>query len=801
MAKIKFIRMKGFLKIIKIVFLVCVLVFVAAWLYSRTLYPTYEGELSLENLSENVTVHFDENGVPHINAETQKDAYTALGYVHAQDRLWQMELIRRIAPGRLSEIFGDKLVETDVFFAGLGLVEDANESIAKIDINSEAYKLTMAYLDGVNQFVEEGATPIEYNLIGLEKTKFTVNDVYNVFGYMSFSFAIAQKTDPLLQEIKEKLGDNYLAELEIPVYSNTALLKSEKNPIVKASFAKAMTAMYEQLPISPFIGSNSWVIAADKTKNGKVIFANDPHIGFSQPSVWYQSHIKTPDYEMYGYSLALTPFPLLGHNRDYAYGLTMFENDDVDFYIEKNNPENLNEYETPTGFSTYKTVQKTIKIKGAPDTTFTVKISRHGPIMNNLLKQIDDQRPIAMQWIYKKTDNQILDVGYQISHAKSLHDFKEGAKLLHAPGLNMMYGDAKDNIAWIASGKLYKYRDSINTKLYLGGASGKDEIVSYIDFEDNPQSINPASNYVYSSNNQPDTIAGVLYPGYYLPEDRGQRIEQLLEVKNDWTQEDVQQMIFDVTSPVVPQVIANLVASIKTENFTKNEQEALQNLKDWNGEYKKEDTAPTIYNRFLYEFLEGTFKDELGESFPMFMQTPLMKKMIAVQAKKTVSVWFDDVTTEPKETKSDIVQRSFINAISFLENQLGDTVSLWSWSKVISVEHGHALAAGGETLRKIFNVGPFSMDGGNEVINNQLFTLNETGIYKVKAGPSTRRVIDFSNIENSVSILPTGQSGNVFSKHYKDQAQKYLNGEFVKTMLNKDEIERSKNLLIFKKKE
>jgi penicillin amidase len=801
LAKIKFIRMKGFLKIIKIVFLVCVLVFVAAWLYSRTLYPTYEGELSLENLSENVTVHFDENGVPHINAETQKDAYTALGYVHAQDRLWQMELIRRIAPGRLSEIFGDKLVETDVFFAGLGLVEDANESIAKIDINSEAYKLTIAYLDGVNQFVEEGATPIEYNLIGLEKTKFTVNDVYNVFGYMSFSFAIAQKTDPLLQEIKEKLGDNYLAELEIPVYSNTALLKSEKNPIVKASFAKAMTAMYEQLPISPFIGSNSWVIAADKTKNGKVIFANDPHIGFSQPSVWYQSHIKTPDYEMYGYSLALTPFPLLGHNRDYAYGLTMFENDDVDFYIEKNNPENLNEYETPAGFSTYKTVQKTIKIKGAPDTTFTVKISRHGPIMNNLLKQIDDQRPIAMQWIYKKTDNQIIDVGYQISHAKSLHDFKEGAKLLHAPGLNMMYGDAKDNIAWIASGKLYKYRDSINTKLYLDGASGKDEILSYVDFEDNPQSINPASNYVYSSNNQPDTIAGVLYPGYYLPEDRGQRIEQLLEVKNDWTQEDVQQMIFDVTSPVVPKVIANLVVSLKTENFTTNEQEALQNLKDWNGEYKKEDTAPTIYNRFLYEFLEGTFKDELGESFPMFMQTPLMKKMIAVQAKKTVSVWFDDVTTEPKETKSDIVQRSFINAISFLENQLGDTVSLWSWSKVISVEHGHALAAGGETLRKIFNVGPFSMDGGNEVINNQLFTLNETGIYKVKAGPSTRRVIDFSNIENSVSILPTGQSGNIFSKHYKDQAQKYVNGEFVKTMLNKDEIERSKNLLIFKKKE
>ncbi len=327
--------MNFFLKIIKITLTICGLFLVVAWLYSRSLYPKYDGELSLANIAEDVTVYFDVNGVPHINALNQKDAYTALGYVHAQDRLWQMELIRRIAPGRLSEIFGDKLIETDIFFAGLGLVEDANESIAKIDINSKAYKFTVAYLDGINQFIDEGATPIEYNLIGLEKTKFTVNDVYNVFGYMSFSFAIAQKTDPLLQEIKEKLGDEYLTELEIPINSNTAILKSEKNQIVKASFAKAMTTIFEQLPISPFIGSNSWVIAADKTKNGKVIFANDPHIGFSQPSVWYQSHIRTPNYEMYGYNLALTPFPLLGHNRDYAYGLTMFENDDIDFYVEK----------------------------------------------------------------------------------------------------------------------------------------------------------------------------------------------------------------------------------------------------------------------------------------------------------------------------------------------------------------------------------------------------------------------------------------------------------------------------------
>ncbi|MFY0629883.1 MAG: penicillin acylase family protein [Flavobacteriaceae bacterium] len=791
--------MKRFKKILKIIVIIIALLVVAVWLFARTLYPTYSGELELANLTEEVTVYYDEVGIPHINAQNQKDAYRTLGYVHAQDRLWQMELIRRIAPGRLSEIFGEKLIETDVFFSGLGIVENTNESIAKLDKSSEAYQLTMAYLDGVNQFIEEGPTPIEYMLVGVEKKPFIINDVYHVFGYMSFSFAMAQKTDPLLQEIKEKLGNDHLAELGIPINNNTAILKNEKNPEMQTGFSKAINTIYEQLPVSPFIGSNSWVIGADKTKNGKVIFANDPHIGFSQPSVWYQSHIKTPDYEMYGYNLALTPFALLGHNRNYAYGLTMFENDDIDFYFEQNNPNNPNEYKTPNGYKAYKTLKKTIKIKDLPDSTFTVKVSDHGPVMNNLMKTVTDERPMAMQWIYTKLENQILDVGYKISHANSLSEFKEGTKLLHAPGLNIMYGDAKNNIAWFASGKLYKYRDSLDTKLVLDGASGKDEIQEYLDFEQNPQAINPGSNYVYSANNQPDTIAGGLYPGYYLPEDRGARIEQLLEAKNDWTAKEVQKMIFDVTSPIVPVTIENLVRSLETADFTENEQKALEALNEWSGEYAKEKNGPTIYNRFLYEFLTNTFKDELGNVFPEFMSTHLMKKVIAVQAARQTSVWWDNVNTESKETKKEIVQTSFKNAVSFLENQLGKDVSEWSWNKVASVEHGHALGQVA-TLRGYFNVGPFHMDGGNEVINNQLFKLDSTGYYKVHGGPSTRRVIDFSDIENGMSILPTGQSGNVFSKHYDDQAQKYLNGEFVKMLLNQEEIEKSKNVLVFKKK-
>lgn len=792
--------MKVLKKILKITLVLVVVLVVALWLYARTFYPTYDGTLTLAGISEEVTVYYDDYGVPHINAQNQQDAYTALGYVHAQDRLWQMELIRRIAPGRLSEIFGEKLVETDIFFSSLGIVENTNEAVAKLDKNSETYRYTMAYLNGINQFIDEGPMPLEFVLVGIDKEKYTVHDVYNVFGYMAFSFAVANKTDPLLTEVKEKLGDAYLAEMNIPVTNQTTRIKNEKNQEILAAVSKSVNNIYDVLPASPFIGSNSWVIGAEKTKNGKVIFANDPHIGFSQPSVWYQSHIKTPDYEMYGFNLALTPFPLLGHNRQYAYGLTMFENDDIDFYFEKNNPDNAMEYLTPEGYAAYEVLEKTVKIKDIPDTIFQVKVSRHGPLMNSVIKGMDADRPVAMQWIYTKLENRAVEVAYRLSHANSLHDFKEGAKLLHAPGLNIMYGDVRNNIAWFASGKLYTYRDSLYTKLILDGAGGKDEIQAYLDFDENPRAVNPEWNYVYSANNQPDSIAGMLYPGYYLPDDRANRIVQLLEAGNDFTKDDVAAMLLDVQSNTAPQVIKNLMESMPADGLSENEKAGIAILKNWDGVYTKHSTAPVIYNRLLYEFLKNTFKDELGDGFDQFMNTHFQKKMIAVQAAKTASLFWDDITTEKKETKQDIVSTSFKNTIVFLETQLGDDTSEWSWDKVASVEYGHALAPGGNLLRTFFNVGPFTTHGGNEVINNQQYKIDSTGYYKIHAGPSTRRIVDFSDVENGLSILPTGQSGNVFSRHYDDQAAKYVKGGFVKMLLNTTAIEKSENKLVFRKK-
>ena len=792
--------MKILKKILKVVVALVILVFVGLWLFSRTLHPTYNGELELANISEEVTVYYDEVGVPHINAQNQKDAFTALGYVHAQDRLWQMELIRRIAAGRLAEIFGKDLIKTDKFFSGLGIEEASAKTIKNLDKNSEAYKLTMAYLDGINQFMDEGPTPIEFYFVGVEKEKYTLKDVYNVFGYMAFSFAAAHKTDPMLNEVKEKLGAAYFNEISLSNVKNSELIKNDKQPILTANVAVALQDLYKKLPLSPFIGSNSWVIGPEKTKNGRVIFANDPHIGFAQPSVWYQSHIKTPDYEMYGFNLALSPFSLIGHNREYAYGMTMFENDDVDFYFEKNNPNNPNEYLTENGYKKYDVVEKRIKVKGEKDSVYQIKVSNHGPIINDLIEHVDEERPMAMQWIYTKLNNELLELSHQMSHAKSLKEFKNAASKLHAPGLNMMYGDAKNNIAWFAAGKLYKYREGINTKTVLDGASGKDEIVEYFDFEENPQAINPSINYVYSANNQPDSIKNGLYPGYYLPEDRALRIVNLLKDKNDFTKADVAKMIYDVTSMSVVENIKNLSTGIDTKNLSASEKMSFDYMSKWNGFYGKKEVAPTIYNRFIYEVLVATYKDEMGKSFAQFINTPYQDKAFAEQIVRENSVWWDNVkTTDKKETRNDIISSSYKKAIAFLGNQLGENVQDWTWGRVISVEYEHALGKV-EALRKYFNVGPFKTRGGNEVINNQIFNLDSTGVYKITAGPSTRRIVDFSDVENSLGILPTGQSGNVFSDHYKDQAQKYVDGEFVKMKLNQKEIEASENVLIFKPK-
>lgn len=792
-------KIKKFLLIL-LAFITVVSIILCAYIFH--LKPTYEGELELKNIQNQTTVYFDEYGIPHIYANSEKDAMTALGYVHAQERLWQMELLRRIAPGRLSEIFGSVALKNDKFFAGIGIEEASAKAIEKLDKTSASYQLTLAYLDGINQYLEEGITPIEFTLVGVKKEKFTIKDVYNIFGYMAFSFAMAQKTDPLLTDIKNKYGAAYLKDLGIEGEFNTTQIKiSKQNSQEYAGISKSVASLLDKSPIPPFIGSNSWVAGPAKTKSGKVIFANDPHIGFSQPCTWYEAHLVTAEHELYGFYLAGTPFPLLAHNRNYAYGLTMFMNDDIDFYKEKNKTGNSDLYQVPTGFAAYETRQKTIKVKDSSDLILTVKSTRHGPIMNDLLERLDEKNPIAMSWIFTQQPIQILDAVYGLSHAKNKDSFKKAAELVAAPGLNVMYGDAKGNVAWWATGKLYKHNKEVNSHFILDGSTGKDDIVEYLEFSKNPSSENPKWGYVYSANNQPQAVEGYLYPGYYLPEDRAKRISALMDGKSNWDKEAISKMIYDNTSDVAVEVARNLILNIDLNSISAKEKEAVSVLKSWKGTTNVEDIAPTIYNKWIYLYLRNTFEDEMGkDNFNLFLGVSLGKQVIARQIKNENSVWWDNIKTKyVKETRKDIVSKSFHQTIASLQKQLGNTISDWTWGEVHTIEHEHPLGKVA-ALRRLFNVGPFAAPGSNEVINNQFFGYNDEGKYYVKGGPSTRRVVDFSDIENSWSILPTGQSGNPFSKHYDDQAEMYNAGKFRKMKLNKEEILKTSTKLVFNPK-
>jgi penicillin amidase len=794
--------MRKIKKIFLVLLMLIVLLGIILWAYIFHLKPKYEGEIQLKDLQKETAVYFDDFGVPHIYANSEMDAMIALGYVHAQERLWQMELMRRIAPGRLSEIFGSAALKNDMFFSGIGIEEASAKAIAALDKKSRSYQLTLAYLNGINQYLEEGVTPIEFTLVGVKKEKFTIKDVYNVFGYMAFSFAMAQKTDPLLTEIRNKYGVEYLKDLGIEGEFNTTQIKSSKESIQEyTSIAKSVSALLDKSPIPPFVGSNSWVVGPNKTKSGKVIFANDPHISFSQPATWYEAHIITPTHELYGCYLAGTPFPLLAHNREYAYGLTMFMNDDIDFYQEINKTGDSTQYQSPTGFSKYEFRKKTIKVKDTSDVVLEIKSSRHGPIMNGLLERLQSKNPIAMSWIYTQKPILILDAVYGLSHAKSKDDFKKAVQLVASPGLNVMYGDAKGNVGWWATGALYKHKKDVNSFFILDGASGKDDIAEYLDFSKNPSAENPKWGYVYSANNQPEAIDGYLYPGYYLPEDRAKRISELINPKSDWDKESMSKMINDNTSDVAVDVVKDLISNIDLNSVSKEEKEAIGVLKLWKGTTNSEDVAPTIYNKWVYRYLKNTFEDEMGEdNFSLFSGISIGKQVIGRQIKNENSVWWDNIKTRNiKETRKDIISKSFQEAIVSLQKQLGNKILDWKWGKVHTVEHEHPLGKVA-VLRKLFNVGPFASPGSNEVINNLFFGYNNEGRYYVKGGPSTRRIVDFSDIENSWSILPTGQSGNPFSKHYDDQAEMYNAGKFRKMKLNKDEIVKTSTKLIFKSK-
>jgi len=767
--------------------------------------PQYKGEITLAGLTSDTEVLFDKYGVPHIYAENAEDAYQALGYVHAQDRLFQMEMMRRVGTGTLAEFLGKDLLEIDKFFRTLGIPNHALESTEywNSQPNSPWKSATEAYIRGVNQFIQQGKIPIEYTLLGESPREFTINDMNAITGYMAFTFAMSVKTDPLITKMVRELDSAYLDVLSLQTLPSHHFIPNHyPDSLMKSSTSTTtISAILAKLPVPTLEGSNAWVVAGSKTKSGKVLFLNDTHIGFSSPSVWYEAHLEYPGYSFYGNHLAGLPFGLVGHSKTHSIGLTMFENDDQDFFEIKTNPNNPNSYLIGEVSYPFLSRIETIAVKDQESISLEIRSTIHGPIMNEVVPEIAalTSNPVASWWVYVLEPTKSLEATYKMNHSKSMEELADATALIHAPGLNIMYGDSTGNIAWWAAAKLPIRSEKVHSKIFADGSDPETLPKGWYPFTDNPQSINPPSGYVISANNQPDTLQnGVLFPGYYYPGDRYQRIADALEARNDWDTESMKSLQLETVNISHPKNAKELIAAINQPDFEKY-QKVIELLDDWDGDHQLKGIEPTLYYKWLYHTLRLSMEDEIGkESFTNYLGTFLMIRSTSGFLASSQNPWWDNKSTSTIESKSTIINFALKQTLEELEAQFGADWKNWNWEKAIVSEHPHPLGTQ-EPLDKIFNVKTSPLQANAEGINKLAFTLNGDGIYKVSSGPAMRIILDFENVEKSISVLPTGQSGNRFSRHYRDQAKLFVKGKYRGQLMNRKEILRNaKEPLILK---
>ena len=775
--------------------IVVLLAGVGGYVYSKQ--PTRQGQVELRNLQGSVTVRYDERGVPHIRAENETDLYRALGYVHAQDRLFQMEAMRRLARGELAEVLGPKLLDTDKLFRSLRIRERAARYVASLDKQSPAWKALQAYLDGINQYQDSHAAPIEFDVLGIPKRPFTAEDSISVAGYMAYSFAAAFRTEPLLTYVRDQLGADYLNVFDLDWQPKGVLVNGHAKPTPALAAGdwkdlNALARLSEQALIDnglpQFEGSNAWVIAGSRSQSGKPLLAGDPHIRFSVPSVWYEAQLSAPGFELYGHHQALVPFAFLGHNLDFGWSLTMFQNDDLDLIAEKVNPDNPNQVWYRGQWTDMVVTQQQINVKGQSPVTLTLRQSPHGPIVNDALGTAASKTPIAMWWAFLETPNPILEGFYQLNRADTLAKARAAAAKVQAPGLNLVYANAKGDIAWWASALLPKRPAGVRPEFILDGSSNQADKDGFYPFSANPQEENPARGYIVSANFQPVSPTGMEIPGYYNLADRGQQLNRQLSDKSvKWTNEANQKLQLGTATGYAPRLLAPLLPVLREVVSDPTQLKLLEQLAQWSGDYPLDSVSATVFNQFLYDLADAAMRDELGNDFfETLLSTRVIDAALPKLAANADSPWWDNRSTPNKETRADIVRTAWQASMQHLKLTLGDNTAEWKWGAAHTLTHGHPLGQQ-KPLERIFNVGPFAAPGSHEVPNNLSAKIGPAP-WPVTYGPSTRRLVDFADPAHGLTINPVGQSGVPFDSHYDDQAETYVDGMYVQAHFNDEEV-------------
>lgn len=768
----------------------------------RTL-PQMRGNIQISGLSDSTFLYSDKYGIPHIRSKNDRDAFKVLGYKTASERLFQMDLLRRLVSGRLSEIFGDKTVEADKMLRTLGFKRLSQKMISDktIEMDSKLIDLATAYLEGVHEFIDHGALPLEFTLLNYTPERFDLADILAVSGYMSLTFAEGIIGDVLFSDLIDKLPEEKIALLRIGADSDKQYFKEsidrpESSPenkeeiqidnvkpektvkVLRNEFYRNFSQSLDQInDIYPlFHGSNSWVLSGARTQSGSPVLANDPHIAIGNPHIFFEAHLQSPNYELYGHYIPLVPFAIMGHTLKSAWGMTMSELDDLNIYEEKVNPKNPNQVQYMGEWEDLIIHSETIKVKDSKDQIVTIKSSRHGPIIDNTKYGLMG-KTLSLAWSALSEQNNVMMTFFKLPHVETIDDLKGALDFATAPGLNITWANKAGDIAWWVMGKTPKLPTGVQTDIALKGWDGSAEADGYYTIEENPHSINPESGVIVSANYKPMLGEFEHFDGYWQPGGRFFRLEDLLSKQETWGIKDLKKIQTDLILPAYKEIKKELIQSLDQKVLNSIENQAYQIFKDWNGSTDAKNVGSTIFHMWSYHLYRSIYLDELGEEgFKAFGKTAdFWHSFKALLKNKQHSFW-DNILTNRVERGDEIILLAFRKAMDELQTKLGVSAQKWEWGRIHKIEFKHALGKV-DVLKPIFNIGPYSASGGRYIINN-LGHRKSTNNFSVVHGPATRRIIDMANPQKSLGIIPTGNSGNPFSPHYDDQTSLYLKGKY-----------------------
>ncbi|WP_416054350.1 penicillin acylase family protein [Fictibacillus sp. KU28468] len=757
----------------------------AYWILRKSL-PVVSGTKTVPSLSGTAVAVRDKNGVPHIKAGSLKDLYTAQGYVTAQDRMFQMDLSRRQASGQLSEVIGEKTVEKDRYFRTLGLRRAAEASYELY--SSEAKQVLQWYADGVNAYLRDAeknnSLPIEFLMVGYKPKKWTPVDSLTIGKYMAFDLGGHWEGQAFRHYLLQNFPKGNALDL-FPSYPKGGAeiidIASKAKVDIKSSLAKAV------IP-NEFNGSNDWVVAGTKTKSGLPYLADDPHLGLSTPSIWYESHLKAPGMNVSGVIFAGVPGIIVGRNTQIAWGVTNVGPDVQDLYIEKRNSDHPDEFLYEGKWEKAKIITENIKVKDQKTLPYKVTITRHGPIMSEFAYDKQKNTALSMRWTALEPSTELQAV-LMFNKAKNWNEFKKALTYFHTPAQNFVFASKEGTIAYRANG-LIPIRKEKYASVPVPGWEKKYEWKGYIPWDKLPTAVNPKEGFIATANNK---VIGDDYP-YHITDSwaqpyREQRIKDVLSAKEKLSVKDMQKLQFDRKNLQAEEMLPILLSHLKTADLGTNGRKAVKLLKDWNHEDDKNLAAPLLFNLWMQEFSDVLFEKKIDEKMmPLFDgKAQVVDELIRKAAEGKEGPWIKEAGGLDKAATI-----SFSRTVKQVEKLQGENPDKWKWGTYHTLPFDHPLSAI-KPLNLLFNPKKTPM-GGSRVTVGAAGWDSLTG--KVNHGAAWRTVVDLADLTKTYNVVGPGQSGHVLSKWYDNQIEDWTTGRYHVTETNESSFKNGEKLVL-----